>query len=304
MGNISYLSCARAPPLFDAAGPGPSGCGRAASSASGYRARRRRRRDPNAASARGRVAATAPRPRRRPGRGRGENTPRRLRAPPRSARPSPRAEALGPRDAPPRPPRKVRRSSIRGRAKTPRAPPPRAPPPRALRGGRRVSTAGRRWRGRPRLGRRTEVRAASRRTRRRRGRGAQGRDASRAGAGERRRPRVAVRAPKSRGQHSLCEDFFIFRTLRSRALSVRFPRPASHTPPRPLAMLAGSLAGAEEGVAADATSRSPFRLVARDLEPSWPDRSSPSSSASTSPRGRTSSPPPPRSRRLRPAARS
>ena len=36
-------------------------------------------------------------------------------------------------------------------------------------------------------------------------------------------------------------------------------------------MLAGSLAGAEEGVAADATSRSPFRLVARDLEPSWPD---------------------------------
>ena len=52
---------------------------------------------------------------------------------------------------------------------------------------------------------------------------------------------------------------------------MRFPRPASHTPPRPLAMLAGSLAGAEEGVAADATSRSPFRLVARDLEPSWPD---------------------------------
>ena len=36
-------------------------------------------------------------------------------------------------------------------------------------------------------------------------------------------------------------------------------------------MLAGSLAGAEEGVAADATSRSPFRLVARNLEPSWPD---------------------------------
>ena len=50
--GISYLSCARAPPLFDAAGPEPSGCGRAASSASGYRARRRRRRDPSAASAR------------------------------------------------------------------------------------------------------------------------------------------------------------------------------------------------------------------------------------------------------------
>ena len=304
MGNIR-ISRALARRRADAAGRGTLGCGRSASSASGYRARRRRRRDPNAASARERrVAATALRPRRRPGRGRpgkiasiadGRRRARRGRLEGGGARSARRASATASKGAALVDTR-TREDASRASA--------RAPPPRAHRGGRRVSTAGRRWRGRPRLGRRTEVRAASRRTRRRRGRGAQGRDASRAGAGERRRPRVAVRAPKSRGQHSLCEDFFIFRTLRSRALSVRFPRPASHTPPRPLAMLAGSLAGAEEGVAADATSRSPFRLVARDREPSWPDALVAELLGVHLAAGADVVAPPPRSRRLRPAARS